>query len=135
MSKPIGVRIDTRQEETWVQFKEFVAEKYGKKHTVLGNELVKALQLYLELYEIANTAKKEPETQLVNVKAGNLEVKSLREVSYDLLNNITACRGNLEQIEDELPNAPGPAKDRLDKLRHALFKTQKLIEERLEAIR
>lgn len=135
MSKPIGVRIDSRQEEIWVKFKGFVAEKYGKKHTVLGNELVKALQLYLELYEIVNSIKKEPETQLVNVRAGDLEVKSLKEISYDLLNTIIACRGNLEQIEDEVPNAPATTKDKLDKLRQALFKAQKLVEERLEAIR
>jgi hypothetical protein len=135
MSKPIGVRIDTRQEETWLKFKEFVAEKYGKKHTVLGNELVKALELYLELYELVSSTKKEPETQLVKAKAGDLEVKSFKEISYDLLNTLIACRGNLEQVEEELPDVPVPTKEKLEKLRMALFKAQKLVEERLEAIR
>lgn len=135
MSKPIGVRIDTRQEETWVKFKEFVAEKYGKKHTVLGNELVKALELYLELYDIVNALKKEPETQLIKAKAGDLEVTSLKEISYDLLNTIIASRGNLDQLEEELSGQPPHTQDKLDKLRQALFKAQKLVEERLESIK
>lgn len=135
MSKPIGVRIDSKQEGIWHKFKEFVSEKYGKKHTVLGNELVKALQLYLELYELVANNKREPETQLVTSKSGDLEVKSMKETSYDLLNTIIACRGNLEQVEDELQDIPSSARDKLDKLRKALFKAQKIVEERIEAIR
>ncbi len=48
MSKPIGIRIDKRQEEIWDDFKEFVEKKYGKKHTVLGQELIEAIQLYIK---------------------------------------------------------------------------------------
>ena len=88
MSKPIGVRIDSKQEEIWKKFKEFVAEKYGKKHTVLGNELVKALQLYLELYE--KIGSKEPEIQIIKERAGDIELMTLKEISYDLLKDAAA---------------------------------------------
>ena len=76
MSKPIGVRIDTRQEGVWIKFKEFVENKYGKKHTVLGDELVRALQLYLDLYERAGRNKLELETHVIKKKAGEIEIKS-----------------------------------------------------------
>ncbi len=135
MSKPIGVRIDSKQEEVWRKFKEFVEEKYGKKHTVLGNELVKALQLYLELYERVSNRKREPETQLIKERAGDIEVKPLKEISYDLLNTIIACRGYLEQIEDEIKEMPPSAREKMDSLKQALFKAQKIVQERLESIK
>ncbi|MCD6448649.1 MAG: hypothetical protein J7L58_06395 [Thermoplasmata archaeon] len=135
MSKPIGVRIDSKQEEVWRKFKEFVEEKYGKKHTVLGNELVKALQLYLELYERVSNRKREPETQLIKERAGDIEVKPLKEISYDLLNTIIACRGYLEQIEEEIKEMPPSAKEKMDNLKQALFKAQKIVQERLESIK
>ncbi|KAA0013978.1 MAG: hypothetical protein FE041_02425 [Thermoplasmata archaeon] len=135
MSKPIGVRIDSRQEKTWLRFKEFVEEKYGKKHTVLGNELVKALQLYLDLYERVSNSKKEPETQLVKERAGDIELKPLREISYDLLNTLIACRGYLEHIENEIKDVPDSTKDKIDRLKQSLFKAQKLIQERIDSIK
>ncbi len=135
MSKPIGVRIDSRQEETWNKFKKFVGEKYGKKHTVLGNELVKALQLYLDLYERVVDEKKEPETHLLKERAGDLEVTPLREISYDLLNTIIACRGYLEQIDEEMDNASPSIKEKIENIRQGLFKAQKIIQERIEEIR
>ena len=135
MSKPIGVRIDSRQEKTWIKFKNFVEEKYGKKHTVLGNELVKAMEIYLELSDMAHNNKREPETQLVKEKAGDIEVKSLKEVSYDLLNTLIAGRGHLEQIEEENRSLPAQAQEKLEKIRQVLLKAQRLVEERIEAIR
>ncbi len=135
MSKPIGVRIDSRQEETWTKFKEFVEEKYGKKHTVLGNELVKALQLYLDLYERVSDDRKEPETHLLKERAGDLEVTPLREISYDLLNTIIACRGYLEQMDEELRDASSSIREKIENLRQGLFKAQKLIQDRIEEVR
>ena len=135
MSKPIGVRIDSRQEKTWLRFKEFVEGKYGKKHTVLGNELVKALQLYLDLYERVSNSKKEPETQLVKERAGDIELKPLREISYDLLNTLIAFRGYLEHIENEIKDVPDSTKDKIDRLKQSLFKAQKLIQERIDSIK
>jgi len=135
MSKPIGVRIDSRQEEIWLKFKKFVEEKYGKKHTVLGNELVKALQLYLELYEKASNMKKEPETHLLKEKSGDIELMPLKEISYDLLNTIIASRGYLEQIDKELGKLPDKVKDKIDKLKQSLFKAQKILQSRIEAIK
>lgn len=135
MSKPIGVRIDSRQEEIWLKFKKFVEEKYGKKHTVLGNELVKALQLYLELYEKASNMKKEPETHLLKEKSGDIELMPLKEISYDLLNTIIASRGYLEQIDRELGELPDKVKDKMDKLKQSLFKAQKILQNRIEAIK
>ncbi|HDN95476.1 MAG TPA: hypothetical protein ENG71_00220 [Thermoplasmatales archaeon] len=135
MSKPIGVRIDSKQEKIWHRFKEFVEEKYGKKHTVLGNELVKALQLYLELYEKASNNKKEPETHIVKERAGDIELKSFKEVSYDLLNAIITARGYLEQMEDEVEKLSDEAREKYDKLRQTLFKAQKIIQDRIEAMK
>jgi len=135
MSKPIGVRIDSRQEKVWNRFKDFVGEKYGKKHTVLGNELVKALQLYLDLYERVVDNRKEPETHLLKERAGDLEVTPLKEISYDLLNTIIACRGYLEQLDEEMADASPSIKEKIDNLRQGLFKAQKIIQERIEEIK
>ena len=135
MSKPIGVRIDSRQEKIWNRFKDFVGEKYGKKHTVLGNELVKALQLYLDLYERVVDNRKEPETHLLKERAGDLEVTPLKEISYDLLNTIIACRGYLEQLDEEMADASPSIKEKIDNLRQGLFKAQKIIQERIEEIK
>ncbi|MCD6330652.1 MAG: hypothetical protein J7L80_00425 [Thermoplasmata archaeon] len=135
MSKPIGVRIDSKQEKIWHRFKEFVEEKYGKKHTVLGNELVKALQLYLELYEKASNNKKEPEIHIVKERAGDIELKSLKEVSYDLLNAIITARGYLEQMEDEIEKLSDNAREKYDKLRYILFKAQKIIQDKIEEMK
>jgi len=134
MSKPIGVRVDDRQEKIWLKFKEFVEGKYGKKHTVLGNELVKALQLYLELYEKINY-RKEPQTHLIRERRGDLELTPLREISYDLLNTLIACRGYLEHIEDEIESMPDSTREKIDKIRQSLFKMQKIIQERIETIK
>lgn len=43
-------RVEVRgvNDRTWESFKRFVENKYGKKHTVLGLEVERALRLYLE---------------------------------------------------------------------------------------
>lgn len=45
MSKVVGARIEN--EETWEKFHDFVRGKRGKIHTVLGEELQKALIFYM----------------------------------------------------------------------------------------
>ena len=47
MSIQINVRIKNR--EIWEKFKDFVLKKYGKLHSVLGDELIEAMKLYLEV--------------------------------------------------------------------------------------
>ena len=128
MSKPIGVRIDSRQEEIWQRFKKFVEEKYGKKHTVLGDELVKALQLYLDLYQKAD---KDFETHVIKKIAGELEIKSLKEISYDLINTLIAIAGYAENLEDEVK---GEAKERVRVIRDLANRSLKMLEERVESM-
>jgi len=128
MSKPIGVRIDSRQEEIWHKFKEFVEEKYGKKHTVLGDELVKALQLYLDLYQRAD---KDFETHVIKKIAGEIEIKSLKEISFDLINTLTAISGYAEHLEEELK---GKAKERARVIRELANRSLKMLEERIESM-
>lgn len=132
MSKPIGVRIDDRQEEVWNKFKDFVEEKYGKKHTVLGNELVKALELYLELYEKADKGKIDFQTHLIKTRAGDLEVKSLKEISYDLLNTLVTTRGYIETLKDDIEDAE--LRMKLERIRQSVIKAQRMIQDRIENI-
>ena len=99
----------------------------------MGNELVKALQLYLELYE--KIGSKEPEIQIIKERAGDIELMTLKEISYDLLNTIIASRGYLEQIEEKLGDIDSDIKEKIDKLRQSLFKAQKIIQDRIEAIK
>jgi hypothetical protein len=82
-----------------------------------------------------SNSKKEPETQLIKERAGDIEVKPLKEVSYDLLNTIVACRAYLEQIEEEAEDLPPSAREKFESLRQALFKAQKIIQERIESIK
>ena len=132
MSKPIGVRIDTRQEGVWIKFKEFVENKYGKKHTVLGDELVRALQLYLDLYERAGRNKLELETHVIKKKAGEIEIKSLKEISYDLLNALISIKGYADELEEKVRD--GEVKKKLEKLRHIVMRAQKMLQDRIEDI-
>lgn len=132
MSKPIGVRIDTRQEGVWIKFKEFVENKYGKKHTVLGDELVRALQLYLDLYERAGRNKLELETHVIKKKAGEIEIKSLKEISYDLLNALISIKGYADELEEKVRDEE--TRKKIEKLRHIVMRAQKMLQERIEDI-
>jgi hypothetical protein len=139
MSKPIGVRIDEKQEGIWEEFKKFVGNKYGKKHTVLGNELIKALQIYLELNtksEKKNLGKIE--TQFITQRAGDIEIKSIRETSYDLLNTVTAIKGYVDNLEyaylDNDQPIPIEERSKISKIRQRLARAQTLLQERIERI-
>jgi len=46
LSKGVFVRI--RDEKVWIEFKDYVLNKYGKLHTVLGEELTEAIREYLK---------------------------------------------------------------------------------------
>ena len=139
MSKPIGVRIDEKQEGIWEDFKAFVGNKYGKKHTVLGNELIKALQIYLELNSKSERMNLDKiETQFITQRAGDLEIKSIRENSYDLLNTVTAIKGYIDNLEYLFfdHNKPIPIEERgkIYKIRQRLAQAQSLLSERIERI-
>ncbi|MEA2055005.1 MAG: hypothetical protein U9O96_07890 [Candidatus Thermoplasmatota archaeon] len=139
MSKPIGVRIDERQEGIWKAFKTFVESKHGKKHTVLGNELVKALQIYLELNTKSERKKFDKiETQFITQRAGDIEIKAIKENSYDLLNTITAVRGYIDNLESTYlsKNEPIPVGERakINKIKQRLVKAQNLLQDRIESI-
>ncbi len=139
MSKPIGVRIDERQEEVWQTFKNFVEKKYGKKHTVLGNELIKALQIYLEL-NVKSERKKlgRVETQFITQRAGDIEIKSIRETSYDLLNSMMAARGYIGNLESTYleRGKPIPVEEwgKINKVKQQLSHAQAILQERIENI-
>lgn len=132
MSKPIGVRIDSRQEEIWHRFKEFVEGKYGKKHTVLGNELVRALQLYLDLYKKADKNRINFETHVIKKRAGDLEIKSLKEISYDLLNSLIAIKGYVENLEEDVKEKK--IKEKLKVIKEVASKALKMLQDRIENI-
>lgn len=139
MSKPIGVRIDEKQEKIWNIFKEFVGKKYGKKHTVLGNELMKALQLYLELNTKSEKKKlNKIETQFITQRAGDIEVKSIKEDSYDLLNTITSIRGYVDTLDHKYfsKGSPIPIEERtkINKMKQHLAKAQDILQDRIEKI-
>ena len=139
MSKPIGVRIDEKQEGIWEAFKEFVGNKYGKKHTVLGNELIKALQIYLELNTKSEKKNLDKiETQYITQRAGDIEIKSIRETSYDLLNTITAIKGYVDNLEysylDNDQPIPVEERGKIGKIRQRLARAQNLLQERIEHI-
>ncbi|KAA0003152.1 MAG: hypothetical protein FE048_02195 [Thermoplasmata archaeon] len=139
MSKPIGVRIDEKQEKVWNTFKEFVGKKYGKKHTVLGNELMKALQLYLELNSKSEKKKLDKiETQFITQRAGDIEIKSIRENSYDLLNTIVSIKGYLDALDHKYfsKGNPIPVEERpkINKMKQHLSKAQEILQDRIERI-
>lgn len=139
MSKPIGVRIDERQEDVWKTFKNFVEAKYGKKHTVLGNELIKALQIYLELATKSERKKLDKiETQFITQRAGDIEIKSIKENSYDLLNTLMAIKGYIDNLEysyldKEMP-IPVEERAKISKIKQRIVHAQKLVQDRIESI-
>lgn len=63
MTKSIHVNIE--KPETWNRFREYVENKHGKLHTVMGQELEKAILLYLadqaKPHGHAHTHQDEPE--------------------------------------------------------------------------
>ncbi len=139
MSKPIGVRIDEKQEKIWNIFKEFVGQKYGKKHTVLGNELMKALQLYLELNTKSEKKKlNKIETQFITQRAGDIEVKSIKEDSYDLLNTIISIKGYVDALDHKYlskgSSIPIEERTKINKMKQHLAKAQDILQDRIEKI-
>ena len=129
MSKPIGVRIDKRQEEIWRDFKEFVGKKYGKKHTVLGQELIEAIQLYIK-------ADKEAEKEgmhKVTKKEGRIEMDLIKENSHEIINPLFIAKeyiGSLKNagiFNDE-------QKKEIEMIDRNLLKIDKIIQDRIKEI-
>ena len=98
MSKPIGVRIDERQEKIWRDFKEFVEEKYGKKHTVLGQELIEAIRFYIKADEEAGKGKEG--THKITKKEGRIEIDFIKENSHEIINPLFIAKGYIEVLKN-----------------------------------
>jgi len=68
MVKKIGVSIENA--EVWTKFTNFVIRRYGKKHTVLGQELEKAIIFYMRAILTNNlntlTRTQKTENRIVN---------------------------------------------------------------------
>ena len=123
MSKPIGIRIDKRQEEIWEDFKNFVETKYGKKHTVLGQELIEALQLYIW----ADRQSGNEGTHLVTKKGGKIEIEHVKENSYDIINPLFVARGYLEIFKESELLTDKQKRD-IERIDKNLVKIDKIIE-------
>ena len=55
------ISIGNVNEEVWVRFKTHVMQKRKKLRSVIGEELTKALELYLKNEEVANRGAKKDE--------------------------------------------------------------------------
>ena len=130
MSKPIGIRIDKRQEKIWGDFKAFVEKKYGKKHTVLGQELIEALQLYIKADQ---EAEKEGTHKLIK-KGGKIEMDYIQDDSHEIVNPLFIARGYLDVFKqsDLLTKKQRNEIEAIDK---NLSKIDKLIQTRMKKIK
>ena len=88
MSKSVGARIENP--EVWDKFVNFVIQRHGKKHTVMGIELENALRSYMDSNFKTHTQKKsKSEKQLEeyrtylksrNVNIANISEKGIKEM-------------------------------------------------------
>ena len=107
MGKKVGVSIENP--EIWTKFIDFVVKRYGKKHTVLGQELEKALIFYMKgalinnLNTLTQTQKKE--NRIVNYwkKRGFYEAISIGENA--LRYSIREIAGGDHRTEDRYYNS------------------------------
>ena len=130
VSKPIGIRIDKRQEKIWEDFKNFVENKYGKKHTVLGQELIEALQLYIWADKQSGT----DSTHLLTKKGGKIEIEPIKENSYEIINPLFVARGYLDIFKNsELLD--DTQKKEIIKIDKNLAKIDTIIESRIKRLR
>lgn len=130
MSKPIGIRIDKRQEKIWEDFKNFVEKKYGKKHTVLGQELIEALQLYIH----ADKESEKEGTHKIIKKEGKLEMDFIKENSGDIVNPLFIARGYLDVFKrSEILS--DTQKDEIETIDKNLSKINKLIQSRIKKVK
>ena len=130
VSKPIGIRIDKRQEKIWEDFKNFVENKYGKKHTVLGQELIEALQLYIW----ADKQSDKESTHLLTKKGGKIEIEPIKENSYEIINPLFVARGYLDIFKNsELLD--DTQKKEIEKIDKNLAKIDTIIESRIKRFR
>jgi len=135
VSKPIGIRIDKRQEKIWEDFKNFVENKYGKKHTVLGQELIEALQLYIWAdKQSADKQSGNESTHLLTKKAGKIEIEPIKENSYEIINPLFVARGYLDIFKNsELLD--DTQKKEIEKIDKNLTKIDTIIESRIKRLR
>ncbi|MBN1214300.1 MAG: hypothetical protein JXA99_02545 [Candidatus Lokiarchaeota archaeon] len=130
MSKPIGIRIDKRQEKIWEDFKNFVETKYGKKHTVLGQELIEALQLYIW----ADKQSDKENTHLLTKKSGKIEIEPIKENSYEIINPLFVARGYLDIFKNS-EALDDTQKKEIAKIDKNLAKIDTIIESRIKRFR
>ncbi len=60
MTKPVGFRVDEKQEKIVRRFRNAVIRKYGKLHGVFSNEIVGMMKKYLEITSSSHTPTNTP---------------------------------------------------------------------------
>lgn len=99
MSKVVGFRINKAQERIWEDFKKFVKEQKGKKHTALGEEVINAISLYLKANRLRINF--EDLINLLTILTPNIKKTTIKRGEI----KITGCRvqeGNDEFIRIEI---------------------------------
>ena len=78
------------------------------------------------------------ETQFITQRAGDIEIKSIKENSYDLLNTIISIKGYLDALDYKYHSKgkPIPVEERakINKIKQHLAKAQEILQDRIERI-
>ena len=103
MSKMIGARIE--KEETWDEFKDFVKDKRGKIHTVLGQELEKALIFYMSKGKTVDLEDFQDQNKVVGIPP---QEKKISPPSQDnKVDGSSSERGNVSMFAKSFVDAYG----------------------------
>lgn len=89
-------------------------------------------------YQVREKKLDRIETQFITQRAGDIEIRSIKENSYDLLNTIMAIKGYIDNLEysyldKELP-IPVEEREKISKIKQRLAHAQKLLQDRIESI-
>ena len=104
MSKFVGANLP--HGDVWEEFKAFVRSKHGKKHTVLGEELERAIKMYLNHeYEAQEKAREERGSAHTHTQSKETEElsKSIKELSRTMKNVQKVMKEVLKYASKEVP--------------------------------
>jgi uncharacterized protein YoxC len=97
----ISAELEDKDAEIYEKFKQYVKSKYGKLKGVLGEELAKAIQFYLQHLKASEGTPQSPQPQLPVTVEKAKESKSIehRETAKDLEQKVEGLTKRLEDLE------------------------------------
>jgi predicted phage tail protein len=135
----ISAELEDKDAEIYEKFKQYVKSKYGKLKGVLGEELAKAIQFYLQHLKASEGTPQSPQPQLPTEKAKEGKpisvtktAKELTKASEELTKRIEDLTQRTENLEKELKATGETVKSLTKNIADIGNKIDEYVKQRLE---